>query len=127
LGAAQQDATRRQGANDLNAQMVLQDRAQQLAAAQNLGNLSAQQTATQAQVANTQAGIGDQLHQIQQQFATAPIDLQNWLSQQFAAANPQLFHGSTESGTQNTQGTESQSGTQTGNSSGTNFGFGFKV
>ena len=125
LGAATNDANNAQSANNLNAQLAQQEQAQQLAAAQNLGNLSAQQTNTQATAANTQAGIGATLQQIAQQRASAPLDLQSWLAQMFAGSQPGLFQGQT--GTQNTTGTESQSGTQssngTGNSSGFNFGF----
>lgn len=120
LGAAENDANNQQGANNLNAQLSEQQQAQRLADAENLGNLSQQQTNTEATTANTQNAVGTTLQNISQAQAAAPLDLQSWLAQIFGGSLPQLFQG----GTQNTN--QSQSGTQSGNSSGTSFGFGFK-
>lgn len=124
LTNAQQDAQRQQGANNQNAQMVLQNRDQQLAAAKNLGDLSAQQVATQAQVAGTQSTIGDQMRQIQQQQAQAPLDLQSWLASQFSGLPTDLWHGTTANTTE--AGTENQSGNSKGKSTSASFGFGSK-
>lgn len=123
LGAAQQDASRQQEANSNNAQLVGQQYDRALTGANQLGNLSSTYEGNQRADAATQAAVGDSLHTIQQQQATAPLDLQAWLQQNFSGLPLNLFQGQTQVGTQNEDGTENQSGTSKGKTTGLNFGF----
>lgn len=128
LTNAQQDAQRQQGANDLNAQLKQQNRQMILGAANQLGSLATAQNETNRQNIATQGAVGGQLQQIQQQQAQAPLDLQSWLAAQFSGLPTDLYHGTTQTGTQTSDetGTENQSGNSKGKSSSFSFGFGSK-
>lgn len=117
---AQQDAQRQQGANDLNAQLVNQQRDRDLAAAGQLSNIATQQSDTQRQNLAAQMAVGNNQRTVQQQQQQAPLDLQSWLGSQFSGLPLNLYQG------QNETGTELQSGTSKGKTSSFNFGFGSK-
>lgn len=115
LGAAENDANNAQSANNENAQLKQSNRQMILNAANQLGGLATQQNQNANQNIATQDAAGAPLQAISQQQAQSPLDLQSWLTQMFSGSLPQLFQGQT--------GTENQSGTTKGSSTGTNFGF----
>lgn len=113
LGAAQQDATRKQSANDTNAGLYAGQMDRALSAAGQLGNLGSQYESGVRADATTQQGIGDALRAITQQQATAPLDLASWAS----SAIPGMlsgFFGNTSNGTTSSTGNSNQSASGTG-------------
>lgn len=106
-----QDAARRQAANDLNAQLALQTRA-------NKGQLVLNREAAKRDDVLAQLGIGDALRGIQAEQLQAPFSLTNWIADAIASLNPELYTSRTETG----------NSTSSGKSSGTQFGanVGFK-
>jgi hypothetical protein len=107
LTAAGADATRQQGAKDLNAQLQAQGQDRTLAAARQLGDLSTTYDANQRANVGAQGAIGDMLRAITQQQAQAPLDLAKFT----ATSLPDLLRGLFG---QNTSGTSNTVGTQTG-------------
>ena len=100
LGAAQQDAQRAQGAKDLNAQLYGQQMDRSLAAARQLGDLSAAYDANQRANIGTQLQAGDDLRNIQQQKLQAPVTSTQQIVAMLSGLPIQLFTGQTQSGTQ---------------------------
>lgn len=102
-GLSNSDAARRQEAATTNANLKLQNRDQiaQIASmldANNRGNIA------------TQAGVGGQLQDLQQQQAQAPLSLLDWRANLLATLNPGLFTGANEYGTE----TQTSKGKSTG-------------
>lgn len=93
---------------------------QRLAAGGQLAGLStAYDTNNRANI-EAQAAQGDKMRQIAQSFASAPLELQNWVSQNLPPELLQGLFGKTEVGTET--GTESGNSKTTGKSSGVSFG-----
>ena len=113
LGAAAGDADRATQANIANANLSLQDRAQkvgfgfqgrqqQLAAADQLANLSSAYDANQRANIATQAGLGDTFRTIDQQQRQAPVTQAQQVVAMLSGLPISLFRGETNVGT-NTQ------------------------
>jgi hypothetical protein len=102
-GLSNQDAARRQAANDLNAQMALQTRA-------NKGQLVLNREAAKRDDVLAQLGIGDALRGIEAEQRQAPFSLTNWLADAIASLNPELYTSRTETGNSTSSG--KSSGTQ---------------
>lgn len=112
-----QDATRRQAAASENANLELANRAQRLAAAGRLTDISTTFDANQRANIATQAAAGETARDIATQQAQAPFNLQDWISQALAGLNPALFTGETSTINSKT------SGTSKGSSFGAEVGF----
>jgi hypothetical protein len=103
--------------------LLLQALGQQgTAATQMAGIASGADANSRANVA-TQLGAGQDQRSIDQERAQAPLTMQDWLVQNFSNLPLSLFHGENQNGTQDTTGTETQSGTSNGKTTGFNFGF----
>lgn len=123
LGAAEQDAGRRQSANDLNAQLYGQNMDRALGAASQLGGLATTQDANTRANIDSQSGVGTTLRGIAQQQATAPLSLASWSSSTLPDLLRGLFgqSGTTSgvtNGTTNSTGTTTSNGTTSTNPSG---------
>jgi len=105
-----QDATRRQAASEADANLAMQNRAQTLAAAQQLAGLSSDYDATQRANIATQEAAGAVNRGIATETAQAPFNLQDWLNQAYAGLDPALFTGSTQVKNSKTTGTGRTSG-----------------
>lgn len=116
LGAAQQDAGRQQGANDINAQLTGQQQDRTLAAGKQLTDLSTAYDANQRANIGTQAGVGDALRQITQQQATAPLDLASWQSSALPSMLQGLFGKDVNGATTGTTSTQSKGTTKVSDS-----------
>lgn len=114
-GLSNSDAARRQSANEANASLDLQTRAQKAA----LG--FGRDESERANIA-TQAGIGEALRGIDTEQKQAPFNLQDWLTQNLAGLNPALFTGQTDVGSSKTTG--KSKGTTLGASAGFTYGGG---
>lgn len=114
-GLSNTDAARRQSANESNARLDLETRAQKAA----LG--FGRDESERANIA-TQAGIGEALRGIDTEQKRAPFDLQDWLTQNLAGLNPALFTGQSETGSSKTTG--KSKGTSIGASAGYTYGGG---
>lgn len=126
-----QDAQRRQDASSANAQLAAQQQALKMQGAAQLDKINTDYAGTQlatqtADQANQRANLaamfdqGSQLHALDQQQATAPLDLQAWANSQFGTIPANLFVGNTTDASGASTGTAS--GTSTGKQSGFNFG-----
>lgn len=114
-GLSNSDAARRQAANEANASLDMQTRAQKA----QLG--FGRDDSERANIA-TQAGIGEMLRGIDTEQRRAPFDLQDWLAQNLASLNPALFTGQSETGSSKTTG--KSKGTSIGASAGFTYGGG---
>lgn len=114
-GLSNSDAARRQAANEANASLDMQTRAQKA----QLG--FGRDESERANIA-TQAGIGEMLRGIDTEQRRAPFDLQDWLAQNLASLNPALFTGQSETGSSKTTG--KSKGTSIGASAGFTYGGG---
>lgn len=123
LNAAEQDAQRKQGSNDLNAQLYGGQMDRTLQAAGQIASISDAYGANQRANVGTQQTSGDAMRAIQQQQAQAPLDYQAALTQLLSGEPLQLFQGQTQTGTQDESGTDNQTGTSKGKTTGMNFGF----
>ena len=85
-GLSNQDAGRRQSASEANAQLSMQD-------AQWKAQLGLDSDANDRANIGLQAGMGEQMRGIADEYAKAPMDLQAWLNDQFGKINPALFVG----------------------------------
>lgn len=104
-GLSSQDAGRRQSASEANAQLAQQD-------AQWKAQLGLDRDANDRANIGLQAGMGEQMRGIADEFAKAPMDLQAWLNDQFGKINPAMFVGQRDTGT--TTGTGKTSGSSWG-------------
>jgi hypothetical protein len=128
LGAAAGDAERATQARLANAQTGLQDRAQkagfgfqaqqqQLAAANQLAGLSSGYDANLRANLDAQAGLGNTLRQVDQDYRQAPITNAQQLVAMLSGLPINLFVGSNE------QGTKSEAVKSKGSELSANFGF----
>ena len=99
-GLSESDAGRRQAAAMANAQLEADNRQRQLAAAQQLANLSGQLGAEERAIVGTQAGIGDMMRTIAGEEAMAPADALAREIALLAGLNPGLFIGNRSTGTE---------------------------
>ena len=98
------DANRRQSASSDNANLQIQNRAQTLQAAQQLGNLSSQLGSEQRANIDTQATQGANLRAIDQQYRQSPIDDLATQLGLFGDLPLDLFVGQNEKGTETSKG-----------------------
>jgi hypothetical protein len=115
-GLSGQDADRRQAAGAANLSAAGNFLSQQLGAASqlagNTGAANADQIQRQGSLRDdlsTMFGLGGGLRDIESQQATAPLDLQAWLNEQYGSIPSSLFVGQTvnEDGTTTTKGKSS--------------------
>lgn len=99
-GLSESDAGRRQAAAMASAQLEADNRQRQLAAAQQLANLSGQLGAEERAIVGTQAGIGDMMRTIAGEEAMAPADALAREIALLAGLNPGLFIGNRSTGTE---------------------------
>jgi hypothetical protein len=125
LGAAQQDAGRQQGANDVNAQFRGQGQDRTLTAAKQIADIASQFGGEQRANLATQNSIGQSFQDFLNNRAQAPLNLAAWRNSNLPAILSQFLGrdttgtnsstgntvGST-SGAQNSVGTQTTSGTQ---------------
>jgi hypothetical protein len=111
---SQQDAARAQSASADNANLAMQQQAQQLTAGQNIiANNNGNDANNRANL-DAMFATGAGLHAIDQAKLSAPLDLQAWANSQFGTLPSNLFVGQTSDGT--------QTGVSSGKTSGTNLG-----
>lgn len=106
LGAAQQDATRRQSANDLNAQLYAGQMDRALASAGQLGSLASSYEAGQRANVATQAGLGETLRSIDQEQRQAPVTSAQQVVAMLSGLPIQLFTGSQMTGAESGKSSE---------------------
>jgi hypothetical protein len=134
MGYGMQDADRAQTAATGNADrtlanktasgnLLLQALGQQGTAGTQLAGIAGTQDANSRANIGTQLSTGQDQRSITQEQAQAPLTMQDWLVQNFSNLPLSLFHGENQNGTSDTTGTETQSGTSNGKTSGFNFGF----
>jgi len=116
LGAAEQDAQRKQNANDLNAQLYGQQMDRALTAARQLGDLSSSYDANQRANIATQQQVGDDLRNINQQQLQAPVTSTQQIVAMLSGLPIQLFTGQDQTGTQTGTSTTNSKGSQSGSS-----------
>jgi len=113
-GLSNLDAGRRQSASSENAALEAANRAQRLAAAGQLTDISAGFDANQRANIAAQEAAGAVNRDIATEKVQAPFNLQDWINQAMAGLNPDLFTGktTTEVGTSKSKGSGSQIGAQ---------------
>lgn len=110
------------GGATAQAQLQQQQQQQKLASAAQLANLSSQSAADNRANIATQDTAAQPIQSINQATAQAPIDFQTAINQLLAALPLSLFQG--QSGTEDQNNVENQTGTTSGGGSTTTFGFG---
>lgn len=91
LSAAQNEAARRQAANDANAQLMAGGQDRTLASADQIANLASLFGGEQRATAGAQATIGDQLRGVTDEQAKAPLTLQQFASNALPQILSQYF------------------------------------
>jgi len=135
LTAAAGDADRATQASLANAQTALQNRAQtvgfglqgqqqQLAAANQLANLSTAYDANQRANAAAQTAVGDDLRNVSQQQVQAPVTSTQQVVAMLSGLPINLFTGQESSGTQNSTSNSTSNTTATGSTKGSSTQFG---
>jgi len=135
MGYGMQDADRNLSAQTANQNAMLQDKQitgnqllaalqQKLAAGTGMASTLANMDANTRANLTTQYDIGSGLRDIAQQYASAPLALQDFLTNNFAKMPLDLLHGQTTTGTDTSSGVENQSGSGKNNTSSAKFGFG---
>lgn len=102
-GLSESDAGRRQSASVANAQLEAQNRAQQLAAAQQMAALSGQLGAEERAILGTQAGVGEMMRSIAGEQASAPLDVLAMLAGIQSGLPLELFVGNRSTGTESSK------------------------
>lgn len=111
-GLSNMDAGRRQSAGSENAALEAANRAQRLAAAGQLTDISTTFDGNQRANIAAQLAAGEVNRGIATDQVQAPFNLQDWINQAMAGLNPDLFTGKTtnEVGTSKSKGSGSQIG-----------------
>jgi len=120
-GLENQGYTTALGGATSQAQLQQQQQAQKLAAAAQMAQIADEYGANSRANIAAQTAAAAPLQAIDQAKATAPLDLNTWLAQILAGAQPGLYQGQTGNEAQNS--TESQVSSGKGSTSGMSFGF----